>query len=352
MTSGLIRIPFIDLRGAFSPLDLVFLKRKQARSLLEAIRATFGADANIPGATLLKLADKASQHWLKKAGNPYLWEITRLAEEIDVPGVFTINTCLEWGCTTGVWDSADGPLMRRVMDWPFPVLGENLVVLYLSGKAGAYYNISWPGISGVFHGVAPGRFAAAINQAPMRRNPAGISGLAGVASDWAMGRIAVGRNYGLPPGHLLRQVFELAPDYDTAKDMLCHSEIAIPTIFVLAGTEDGEACVIERTENACKVREMEPGQNGNRVCATNHFETPPEGRKEEWRSRPIDSAGKYAQACTLSGDGGQFFWFTAPIANANSRVAFAARPRGGRLSLMGTNGVTPVTEVFRLPQED
>ncbi|MGB8602495.1 MAG: hypothetical protein WCD42_09900 [Rhizomicrobium sp.] len=349
MVSGLIKIPFVDLRGNFSPLDLVFLRRKQARVLLEAVRATFGASANIPSTTLLKLADRASQHWLKQAGNPYLWEITRLAEEIDVPGVFTVNACLEWGCTTGVWDSADGPLMRRVMDWPFPVLGEHLVVLHLSGQAGSYYNITWPGISGVFHGLAPERFAAAINQAPMRRTTAG---LAGVAGDWAMGRIAVGRNFGLPPGHLLRQVFELAPDYAAAREMLSQSEIAVPTIFVLAGTENGQACVIERTENACTIREMAAGPNGNRVCATNHFEAPPEGTKEDWRARPIDSAGKYTQASALPGDGGQFFWFTAPIANANSRVAFAARPHGGRLSLMGTDGASPVTEVFRLPPED
>jgi hypothetical protein len=142
-------------------------------------------------------------------------------------------------------------------------------------------------------------------------------------------------------------VFEIAPDYATAKELLVKTEIAVPAIFVLSGVNENEGCVIERTEDAARVREMESG----RVCATNHFETPPEGTKEDWRSRPIDSAGKFAHACTLTGDGGNFYWFTPPIANANSRVAFAARPRVGRLSLVGTIGVRPVTEIFRLPQE-
>lgn len=340
--SALVKIPFIDLRGAFTPLDLVFLRRRQAHALLDAVKTTFGTDSSVPGAALLKMADLASRRWLEAADNPYLWEIARIAEEVETPGVFAINVCLEWGCTTGVWDSPAGPLMRRVLDWPFPLLGEHLVVLYLTGRAGSYYNITWPGLAGVFHGVAQGRFAAAVNQAPMRRVGAGLAG------DWALGKIAVGRNYGLPPGHLLRQVFEIAPDYATAKDLLTKVEIAVPAIFVLAGVNDGEGCVIERTEDDARVREMTNG----RVCATNHFETPPEGTKDDWRPRPIDSAGKYAHACTLGGEGGNFAWFTAPIANQNSRVAFAARPRAGRLSLVGTAGVRPVTEIFRLPQEN
>lgn len=349
MAAGRIKIPYFELRGSFSPYDLVFLKKAAARTLMQAVQKTFGAAAGAPSLALLKLADRTSRHWLTVADNPYLWEISRIAEEVGEPGVFSVNTCLEWGCTTGVWDSADGPLMRRVLDWPFPVLGENLVVLHLSGRAGAYYNITWPALSGVFHGIAPGRFAAAINQAPMRRTGLGLAGgVAGVAGDWAMGRIAVGRNLNLPPSHLLRQVFEIAPDYDCAKEMLCQTELAIPAIFVLAGTRDGEGCVIERTETACTTREM----SGGRVCAANHFEAPPEGTKDDWRPRPIDSAGKYAHACTLGGDGGNFFWFTAPIANANSRVAFAARARGGRLSLMGTEGARPVTEICRLPPEE
>jgi hypothetical protein len=339
--AGLIRIPYVDLRGSFGPLDLVYLRRKQACALLEAVKNTFGAASRSSSAALLRIADRASRRWLEKADNPYCWEIGRIAEEVGETGAFTMNVCLEWGCTSGVWQSESGPILRRTLDWPIPTLGEQIVVLHLTGKAGTYFNITWPGLSGVFQGLAQGRFAAAINQAPMRRTGAGLVG------DWALGRIAVGRNAGLPPSHLLRQVFEIAPDYVTAKSLLCRTELAVPAIFILAGVNDGEACIIERTENDFTVRETAYGH----VCTANHFVKPPEGGAESWRARPIDSVGRLAQAEALPNEGGNFFWFLPPIANENCRLALAARPRQGRLSLMGTAGTTPVTEIFRLPQE-
>lgn len=336
---ALVKIPYIDLRGAFTPLDLVYIQRRQAHELLDAIKGTFGIASRLPSAVLLRMSDRTSLRWLKKSDNPYLWEISRIAEEVGEAGVFTLNACMEWGCTGGVWQSAAGPTLRRVLDWPFPTLGEKLVVLHLTGKTGPFYSITWPGLAGMFQGLAPDRFAAAIHQAPMRKLGVGLVG------DWAAGKIVIGRTEGLPPSHLLRQVFETAPDYATAKDLLCRSEIAVPAIFVLAGVRDFEGCVIERTERNFRLREMTEG----RVCAANHFIDPPEGSEADWRPRPIDSVGRHAQACALHGEGGNFFWFVEPIANQNSRLALAARPRSGRLSLVGTDGPTPVTEVFRIP---
>lgn len=336
---ALVNIPYIDLRGAFTPLDLVYIKRKQAHALLDTIKGTFGAASRIPSAVLLRMSDRISLRWLRKTDNPYLWEITRIAEEIGEAGVLTMNACMEWSCTGGVWQSMDGPTLRRVLDWPFPALGKMMAVAHFTGKVGPYYNITWPGLAGMFQGMAPDRFAAAINQAPMRKLGAGLVG------DWAAGKIVFGRGEGLPPSHLLRQVFETAPDYDTAKALLCRSEIAVPAIFILAGIRDFEGCVIERTEKEYRVRDMADG----RVCTANHFLRPPEGGEADWRPRPIDSAGRYAQACRLPAEGSNFSWFVEPIANQNSKLAFAARPRAGRLSLVGTEGTTPVTEVFRVP---
>jgi hypothetical protein len=63
----------------------------------------------------------------------------------------------------------------RLLDWGFPKLGENLVVAHQSGPAGDFHNITWPGIAGIYQAVARGRFAAAINQAPMRRHGPGLA---------------------------------------------------------------------------------------------------------------------------------------------------------------------------------
>jgi hypothetical protein len=39
----------------------------------------------------------------------------------------------------------------------------------MRGPAGEYHNITWPGYVGILTASAPGRFAAAINQAPLWR---------------------------------------------------------------------------------------------------------------------------------------------------------------------------------------
>ena len=228
-------------------------------------------------------------------------------------------------------------MLRRVLDWGFPQLGETMVMLRSMGAAGEFHGITWPGLSGLFQGVAKGRFAIAINQAPMRRHGAGFLG------DWLKNRLETKRSRALPPAHLLRQVFETAPDYAAAKEMLRSMEIAVPAILVLAGPDDG--CIIERTEKGHGVREMA----GRPLCTTNHFLTALDRDGLGWRPRPIDSAGRLACASGLCEthfheDSG---WFVPPIANPNSRLAFEATA-AGRLILMGTAGAKPVTQTLRL----
>jgi hypothetical protein len=151
-------------------------------------------------------------------------------------------------------------------------------------------------------------------------------------------------NTAIPPAHLLRSIFETAPDYAGAKKLLCETPLAVPAIFLLAGIQDGEGCVIERTETTNAIREM----GTDHVSAANHFErlTGP------WRPRPIDSSGRAAGARALDGNAQirDFSWFTAPIANLNSRLVFNTAARTGTLGLMGTRGSAPTTEPFYLPR--
>jgi hypothetical protein len=44
----------------------------------------------------------------------------------------------------------------------------------------------------------------------------------------------------------------------------------------------------------------------------------------------------------------EFSWFTPPIANPKSRLALNANAATGEFSLIGTAGVTRVTDVFRM----
>lgn len=332
--SKLVTIPLVD---AGSSVDLLRRYPDKARALAHAAENTFGLLSRIGSRVVLPLGDRASVAWLERTANPYAHEIKELAGYLGIRGVYFLNICFEWGCTSGVWDTPDGPLLRRVLDWPFPELGEHIVVARQPRAGGTYLNITWPGISGTYHALAPGGFAAAINQAPMRRHGLGYAG------DWVRNRQAAGRAHGMPASHLLRRVFETAATYADAKHLLCETPLAVPAIFILSGIRSGEGCIIERAENGFGVREIEDG----RVCAANHFESSLNDEGQGWRARPIDSEGRAASALALS-DVAHFSWFNAPIANENSRLVFEANAALPSLDLMGTAGARPVTEVFRL----
>ena len=319
-----------------SPLELVRRHPHRARAMVAAALDTFGTASRLAGNAIAPAADRVSRAWLQRHANPYLAEIDSMASILGIRGVHALNVCFEWGCTGGVWPSPDGPVLRRVLDWPFPRLGENTIVAWQEEEQ--FFNIGWPGLAGMFQGLAPGRFAAAINQAPMRSHRRGFIG------DWVTNRIAVKNNKAVPPAHLLRSIFEQAPDYASAKKQLCQAPLAVPAIFLLAGIQDGEGCVIERTETAHAIREMDNGA----VTAANHFEV----LTGLWRPRPIDSAGRAACARSLDGHAAadDFSWFSAPIANVNSRLVFNAMTRTGALGLMGTKGSMPTTAPFLLPR--
>jgi len=333
----LVRIPLVDIRG-YTPLELLFLYRRQARQLAESAAKALGA-AGAAVRFLMPAFDRASYRWLRRSRNPYLQEMELIAKAVRIPGTFALNTCFEWGCTSGVWSGEGGPLLRRVLDWPFPRLGETAVVAQQRGKAGDFFNVTWPGFSGVLQAMAPGRFAAALNQAPMRKHGAGLVG------DWLVGRFHVARTHALPPSHLLRRVFETARDYAAALSALCMTPLAVPAIFTLSGTRPNEGCVVERTEDGYAVRAIA----GTKVCATNQFDAPPADAGDGWRPRPIDSESRLKQAQAIPNRAEGFSWFAPPIANVNSRLVMAANAAKSTLSVQGTAGENPVTEIFELP---
>jgi len=332
---GLPEIPFIDIRDG-SPIDLLRRYPGKARELARATVDTFGLVSRFGSRVAFPFMDRASRAWLERTANPYRHEIGAFEEILGIRGVSTLNICFEWGCTTGVYVTEEGAVLRRVLDWRFPSLGRDLIVAHQLGSAGEFYNVTWPAMSGVYHAMAPGRFAAAINQAPMRRYGPGL------LFDWARNRVGVNGRTGLPAAHLLRHIFETAPDYARAKAMLCEVPIAVPAIFTLAGIAEG--CVIERTEDDYAVRELA----GDRVCATNHFDSRLKHTARAWHPRSRDSLERLgrAVALSLSDVESDFDWFKPPICNPTSRVVLNAAAASGALAVMGVRGPVPVTQTF------
>ncbi len=340
-----IFLPFVDLRGK-NPIDLLRAYPDRALSLVRAARRSQGILANAAALAALPFTDRQSHRWLRKNGNPYLYEIETFADIVRARGIFTLNVQYEWSCTTGAYRSVDGVTMLRVLDCPIPSLGKQAMVVLQQGRAGEYYNVTWPGLSGVYNAMAPGRFVAAINKAPMRRHGKSTVG------DFLKNRKHAKQQAALPPAHLLRQVMEYAPTYEAARHMLSTLPIATPVIFTLSGIHPGEGCVIERTEDSAQITDLGAGQ---RVCAGNHFASELAGEARGWRPREPDSYGRLKFGMSLYGhelEAENFEWLQAPVINPHTRICMIANASTQRLMVQGYEGMARVTELFNMPAVD
>ena len=244
----LVEIPVIDVRSG-GPLALA---ATHAEAIEHLRLACLGS---LPRAVrpLIPLADAVSRKWLERSASPYTAEIAAIADLAKAPGIFLVNASYEWACTAATCRRSEVPLLVRTLDWPFAGLGRHVTVARQAGPAGEFWNVTWPGAVGVLTAVAPGRFAATINQAPLRRRTRG-----GFLR-WLDHACNAVRTYGRichsPPAHVLRQVFETAPDYASARRMLLHLPVARPALIALAGVPPGETCLIERTETDGRVHD-------------------------------------------------------------------------------------------------
>lgn len=320
-TRTLLPIPVVTTGPGFA---MATLKAERAR--LDALLDL--ATHRVPQGALRQL-DRVSRHWLVRWNSPQLAEIDTIAEAVGRPGAYFFSVNYEWGCTTAAKPAPGHKSARliRVLDWRTPGLGANLVAADVAGPAGRYLTLTWPGYSGVLTAMAPRRFAAALNQAPMRRSY-GVFVL-----DWAQNRARVWRMPHQMPGHLLRSVFDEATDFADARSRLITTPICAPAIFTLSGLKPNETVVIERTETEARVHD---GAN----VAANHWQA------AGWYGRPRgqDSAGR---ACQMHGIAAEFDatfpWLTPPVRNEHTRLVSVADASQGRILAQGWEADGPAT---------
>ncbi|MEZ5909498.1 MAG: hypothetical protein R3D31_11915 [Hyphomicrobiaceae bacterium] len=319
-------IPVLDVGPDF-PLETLLADKPRVAALLD------GATAGYP-ASALRLADRLSRRWLERTDNLHLPEIDAIARHIGRPGAYFLSVNYEWGCTTAVRPGPDRASARltRVLDWRTPGLGRHIVAARVKAEAGPFITLTWPGYTGVLQAVAPGRFAAALNQAPMA-NPIGL-----LALDWAVNRGRVWRKPHGTASHLLRRVFEHAADFEEARDMLMREPIAAPAIYALAGTRPQELATIERLEEDAVL-------HAGRRQAANHFDSPgwygrPRGEASAERARMMSEID-----APLAAD---FSWLKPPILNPTTRLVMVADAKDGRLVAQGFEATGPATRILEL----
>lgn len=349
--NALPEIPIVDVRDG-GPLRQAQEGAARARALRDDCLSFF------PSATAyaLPLLDSVARRWLSRSQSPYIREIEGIAAALGFSGVWFLNGSYSWGCTTMARDEDGDPWLARSLDWPFPGLGRHVEVAHKYSPSGDFYSVTWPGYVGALTAMAPGRFAGAINQAPLWRRtrhpwlrPFDI--VANALKTWRIRHI--------PPDQLLRQVFETCPDYAAARSMLERTPVARPVIFSLVGTRPGERCIIERTETGFETRTT-------MTVAANDWHSP----KQPWEARVggdlvltcrYEEAGENSRARreTIDRFAGSlerqpFGWLVEPVNNRFTRLAVEMCPARGVLRVMGLermsdgNFATPVTEVREL----
>lgn len=325
-TSDKKRIPMIDARVSGMSALLEYHAGGAERLIASGKR--------MMTAPVVTLFDGRSKAWARRTTNPYADEIAAIADRLP-RGAWFMNFCYEWGCTTGVSDGAEGGVtMRRTLDWPFHGLGREVVVAHQAGRAGEFYNIAWPGFVGVITGMAPGRFAIAINQAPLRRR-----GPWPFVVDWVIDRITVGRINALPPAHLARQVLEECEDYESAVQRLMNTKVALPAFFTLSGTEPGQGCVVEHLGDSAR------RYDGPEAVANDWL-------SDDLRGKPRGKANAERRALMAEQDpvsGTRVMdWVAAPILNKDTRLAAVMNAATGEFAVTGYEADGPVTEMFAL----
>ena len=171
-------IPVFDVGPAFATETARLAGRERAYAMLDA------ATAGVPMFGL-RLADAISRRWLSAQQSAYLPELDQLASLSGRPGAYFLNVHYEWGCTTAAkpgMGEGTGARLLRALDWNVDGLGRHIVAARIASAFGPWVSLTWPGFTGVLQAMAPGRFAAAINQ-PTIRKRTGIP-----AIDWLLSK--------------------------------------------------------------------------------------------------------------------------------------------------------------------
>jgi hypothetical protein len=356
MSTLLPAISVVDIRDG-GPPQHARRSAAKARSLRDACLSFF-PPGTLP---LMPALDWISRRSLERSRSPYMAEIADIAAALRVSGVWMLNASYLWGCTAraGVEDRV--PWLVRTLDWPFTGLGRHLEVAKMRGVRGDFFSVTWPGYVGVLTAMAPQRFAAALNQAPMWRRtrhrwlrPGDYA--ANALSAWT-------RSGGMPPDQLLRQAFESCDNYASARRLLEEAPVARPVIYTLVGCAASERCVIERTETGFVTREEEtsaandwlpnrPGWEGR--IGTRRFLVSSFAEAAGYSRARRESLASWSGALAAAG----FGWVREPVLNPYTRLAVAMSPAAGILRAVGYDlagaalpqPVTQMCEIEAVPQ--
>jgi hypothetical protein len=330
--SALLSIPVIDVREG-GPVRHAIEASARAHALRDECLAFLPA----PVRGLLPIMDSLTRRWLERSRSPYVADLQALAAGLGSAGIWFLNGAYEWGCTAAARDEHGSLWLARTLDWPFAGLGRHVEIARMRGPAGDFLSVTWPAYVGTLTAVAPGRFAAAMNQAPLWRRtrrpwlrPFDLA--ANSLHTWSL-------RY-CPPDHLLREVFETCRDFGEAKRRLETVPVARPAIYLLIGCKRGERCVIERTEESCQSRAEATTAANDWLLSTEPWEARVSPARLLHASYEEAAAHSRARREALESwpqpfSHAGFAWVKSPVLNPMTRIAVEMCAADGTLRAVG-----------------
>ncbi len=335
--ANLTPIPIIDIRNG-GTLQHAREAEARARALRNACLGWFPRLSR----PLLPLLDHYTKQWLMRSRSPYVEEIGAIAAALGFPGIWFLNGSYQWCCTSLAREEGSAPWLMRTLDWPFPGLGRYVEIARMRGPAGEFFNVTWPGYVGALTALAPGRFACAINQAPLLRRTHGRWLRFYDLGINALDTLLHVRD--IPPDQLLRQVLETCSGYDEAKRQLETTPVARPVIYTLVGCNPGQRCVIERTERSANTRVNETSAANDWLASAAHSTAQWEARvgggkllASTFEEAAENSRTRREALARWPGSMARdsFAWIVPPVLNSFTRLAVEMCPATGVLRAVG-----------------
>lgn len=266
--------------------DLKRLLRSTRKELLADL--PFGLRRMVEGAV-----DAVGAFFVSYLGDhPYVAELMGFAEVsgIDPEDLYLANIVYDLtagfslgglvGCTGFVHGGPPAPLISRAMDWNVPSgIGKHSIVMRYRAKDHEFLSVGFPGITGVVSGISSRGFAVTVNQK--------------FADGWSM------PNYALPVLWLVRDVLERGKSYGSATRLLGEQTAASPAFYLMCGSEEGQACLVESDGSSDDVTHVPAGHI---QAVSNHspFLEPPddieEGSSEDRLRAMTQRAARIARA--------------------------------------------------------
>lgn len=194
-----------------------------------------------------------------------------------------IKTLPLMGCTAFAYNSPNGPVLARNLDWDDNEHLKDLSVI-VEYKArlrkDCFKTVSWPGLTSAFSGIKPGAFAVTLNMVSSEEQA-----------------IAA------PATILIRRVLETAASFDQAVKILSEEQILSDCLLLVVGVNNGEMVVIERTPTRSAIRYPE----GDFIVVANDYikfkDIPGNNGQNDYHGIQTSSCGRYTRATELLAQG-------------------------------------------------